>query len=117
MAAPRSQQSHNIKFLDTNTGEVIVRTDVEYEDDMEIAFSPDEDQVTSLFVTICNIMHLEKCASFDLWPRKNVLFGRVALQACNDLVICTISHDYCKFSIGRIPQASNASFPYTFVGR
>jgi len=68
VAATELQQSHNIKFLDTNTWQVIAHTDVEYEDDMYNAFSPDDNQAAFLsksLITICDIMHLEKCVSFD----------------------------------------------------
>ena len=91
VAVTELQQSHNIKFLDTNTGEVVACTDVEYEEGTKIAFSPDDNQVAILsksLITICDIRHLEKRISFDPWPRKIVLFWKVAFQTCNDLVIC-----------------------------
>jgi len=96
VAATESQQSHNVKFLDTNTGEVIAHTDVEYKDGMEIAFSTDDNQAAFLsrsLVTICDIMHLEKRISFNPWPRKDVWYWKVAFQACNDLVICAVLDD------------------------
>ena len=52
--------SYNVEFLNTNTWEVVARTDVEYEDRMWIAFSPDDNQAAILsksLVTICDIMH------------------------------------------------------------
>jgi len=67
--------------LDT-TREVVVRIDIEYKDDMEVALSPDEDQVAFLsntLVTIYDIMHPEKCASFDFWSRKDA--GRLSNPA------------------------------------
>ena len=94
MVATESQQSHNIKLLDTNTGEVVAHIDVEYEDRMCIAFSPDDNQAAILsrsLITICDTMHPEKRVSFDPWPRKDVWDWRVAFQTCNDLVICGIS--------------------------
>jgi len=94
LAATESQQSHNIKLLDTNTGEVVAHIDVEYEDRMCIAFSPDDNQAAILsrsLITICDTMHPEKRVSFDPWPRKDVWDWRVAFQTCNDLVICGIS--------------------------
>jgi len=97
MAVRSSQQSHSVELLDTTTSKVIAHTDIEYKDDMEIAFSPDEEQVAFLsksLITICDIMHPEKCVSFDLWPRKDVQIEKVAFQTCNDLVICAISHGY-----------------------
>ena len=90
----RSQQSYNIKFLDINTGEVVARTDVVYNDAVNIAFSPDDDQAAILsksLITICDIMHPEKCVSFNPWPRKDIFFVKVAFQTCNDLVIGGIS--------------------------
>jgi len=97
MVVTRSQQSSNIEFLDTITREVVARTDIEYKWDMEIAFSPDEDQVAFLsesLITIRNMMHPKNRVSFDPWPGKSVWTKKVAFQTCNDLVICAISHDY-----------------------
>jgi len=96
VVATESLQSYNVEFLDTNTWEVVVRTDVEYEDRMDIAFSPDDNQAAFLsksLVTICDIMHPEGRVSFDPWPRKDVWFWRVTFQTCNDLVICAIFGD------------------------
>jgi len=98
MVIAKSQQSSNVEFLDTTTGEVLARTDIgKYERGMKIAFSPDEEQVAFLsksFITIYDIMHPEKCVSFDPWLRKDVWNGTVAFQTCNDLVICTTFDDY-----------------------
>ena len=91
----KSQQFLNIKFLDAATGEVIAHTDIKYEDKMDIAFSPDEDEVAFLsesFITICDKMHPEKRVSFVLQPRKDAGSRKVAFQTCDDLVICTMSH-------------------------
>ena len=96
VAATQSLQSYNVEFLDTNTWEVVARTDVKYEDRMEIAFSQDDNQTaisSKSLVTICNIMHPEERISFDPWPRKDVWFWRVTFQTCNDLVICAIFGD------------------------
>jgi len=96
MAATESQQYRNIKLLDTNTGEVVAHIDVEYEDGLEIAFSPDDNQVAILsrsLITICDTMHPEKRVSFDPWPRKYLWFWEVAFQSCDDLVICGIFGD------------------------
>jgi len=93
MVATRSGQSH-IEFLDTATGEVVWRTDID--DVMKIAFSPDEDQVAFLsrsLITICDTVHPNNRVSFNPWPSKYVRFWEVAFQTCNDLVICTVSHD------------------------
>ena len=99
MAAAKSQESHNVEFLDTTTGEVVARMDIEYKDDMEVALSPDEDQVaflSNILVTICDIMHPEKCASFDFWPRKDVLFKKVAFQILQISNAC-IPSDILRF--------------------
>ena len=97
MVATRSGQSH-IEFLDTATGEVVSRTDIDKQDydSMGIAFSPDEDQVVFLSrsrITICDTVHPNNRVSFNPWPRKDVRFCEVAFQTCNDLVICAVSHD------------------------
>jgi len=92
MVATRSGQSH-IEFLDTTTGEVVSRTDID--DVMKIAFSPDEEQVAFLSesrITICDTVHPNNRVSFKPWPSKDVLIWGVAFQTCNDLVIC-VSHD------------------------
>jgi len=97
MVVARSQQSSNVEFLDTTTGEVVARTDIEYNSGMEIAFSSDEEQVAFLsksLITIWDIMHVEKRVSFNPWPGKDVWKRKVAFQTCNDLVICAISHDF-----------------------
>ena len=96
MVVTRSQQSSKVKFLGTTTGQVVARTDIECEDDMEIAFSQDEEQVAFLsksLVTICDTMHPEKCVSFNPWPRKDVRFGKVAFRTCSDPVICAVFGD------------------------
>jgi len=97
MVATRSGQSH-IEFLDTATGEVVSRTDIDEQDynGMRIAFSPDEDQVAFLsrsLVSICDTVHPNNRVSFDPWPSKDVRFWEVAFQTCNDLVICALSRD------------------------
>jgi len=93
MVATRSGQSH-IEFLDTATGEVVSCTDID--DDMEIAFSPNEDQVAFLSesrITICDTVHPNNRVSFNPWPSKYVQFWEVAFQTCNDLVICASDDD------------------------
>jgi len=93
MVATRSGQSH-IEFLDTTTGEVVSRTDID--DVAEIAFSPDEDQVAFLSksrITICDTVHPNHRVSFNPWPSKYVRFWGVAFQTCNDLVICAVLYD------------------------
>jgi len=55
MAVTESQQSHNIKLLDTNTGEVVAHIDVKYEDGMRIAFAPDDSQAAILSRSLITI--------------------------------------------------------------
>jgi len=96
MAVTELQQSHNVKLLDTNTGEVVAHLDVEYEDGMRIAFSPDDNHAAILsrsLITICDTMHPEKRVLFDPWPRKDIWFWEVVFQSCDDLVICGIFRD------------------------
>jgi len=96
VAAAVSLKSYNVEFLDTNTWKVVARTDVKCEDDMLIAFSPDDNQAAILsksLVTICDIMHPEERISFDPWPSKDVLFWNVTFQTCNDLVIWAVFGD------------------------
>jgi len=93
MVATESGQSH-IEFLDTATGEVVSRTDID--DDVKIAFSPDEDQVAFLSrsrITICDTVHPNNRVSFNPWPSKHVWICEVAFQTCNDLVVCAVSRD------------------------
>jgi len=93
MVATRSEISH-IEFLDTTTGEVVSRTDID--DDVKIAISPDEDQVAFLsesLITIWDTVHPDNRVSFNPWPSKDVWFREVAFQTCNDLVICAVSRD------------------------
>jgi len=96
LAVTESQQSHNVKLLDTNTGEVVAHTDVEYEGGMMIAFSPGDNQAAILsesLITIYDTMHPEKRVSFDPWPRKDLWYWGVTFQSCDDLVICGIFGD------------------------
>jgi len=95
MVATGSMQSH-IELLDTTTGEVVWRTDDDY-NGMRIAFSPDENQVaffSESLITICDTVHPNNRVSFDPWPSKYVWSWGVAFQTCNDLVICAVSHDH-----------------------
>jgi len=92
-----SHQSSKVKVLDTTTRGAVARTDIEYKDDVDIAFSSDEEQVAFLsksLITICDVMHPERHVSFDPWLRKGVWKRNVAFQTYNDLVICTTSHNF-----------------------
>jgi len=93
MVATRSGQ-----LLDTTTGEVVSRTDIDEQDynGMRIAFSPDENRVAFLSrsrITICDTVHSNNHVSFNPWPRKDVRNWQVAFQTCNDLVMCAVSRD------------------------
>ena len=93
MVATRSGKSH-IEFLDTTTGEVVSRTDI---DNDVIAFSPGEDQVAFLSrsrITICDTVHPDNRVSFNPWPSKDVRFWQVAFQTCNGLVTCAVSRNH-----------------------
>ena len=95
MVAVKSYQSQSIEFLDATTGEVASR--MHFVDDMEIAFSPDEDQAAFMsesFITIHDIMYRDNGVSFDFRPRKDVQIGKVAFKTCNDPVVYTILRDY-----------------------
>ena len=64
-----TQSKRSIELRDTVTSEVIRRMD--NEDDMRIAFSPDENQVAVLsnsLITLWDINNPEKCLSFNPWP-------------------------------------------------
>jgi len=94
MVATRSEIFY-IELLDTTTGEVVSRTDID--DDVKIAFSPNEDQVAFLSrsrITICDTVHPNNRVSFNPWPSKDVRFCEVAFQTCNDLVICAVLRDH-----------------------
>ena len=97
IVATRLEQSH-IDFLDMTTEEVVLHMDIDkqdYEDNMEIAFSPNEDQIVFLsesFITIYDIVHPNNHVSFNPWPGKHVQFWQVTFQTCNNLVICTLDN-------------------------
>ena len=95
MVATRSRQSDYVELRDTATWEVVGSTDVEYKDWIKVAFSTDDKWIAVLtvdYVTICDIMHLEKRLSFDPWPKGRHVW-KAAFQTCNDLVICTWPED------------------------
>ena len=89
MVATISQSGH-VEFRDTAAWEVVGRTDIEHEDDMKIALSPDGNQAafwSDSVITICDVT--ENCFSFGPWPRgRRCFIGNVAFQTYNDLVIC-----------------------------
>jgi len=97
MVATISEQSH-IEFLDSTTGEVVSRTDIDKQtyDGMRIAFSPNEYQIvlySRSLITVCSIMHPDNRVSFNPWPRQDIRIRKVAFQTCNDLVICASDDD------------------------
>jgi len=84
----------------TTTGEVESR--MIFADDMEIAFSPDEDQAVFMSELFIIILYRDNGVSFDFWLRKDVQIGKVAFQTYNDLVVCAPFHV--------ITQVSNLDF-------
>ena len=95
IVATQLKRSHTIEFLDTTTGEVEARMDID--DGIEIAFSFDEDQAvfwSRSLITVCDIKHPDNRVSFSPWPRKDVQIWQVAFRkTCNDLVICALYND------------------------
>jgi len=91
MVATKSQRPDYVEWRDTATWEVVGSTDVEYKDDIEVAFSADDKRIAVLTddrVTICDIMHPENRLSFDPWPKgRRVYIRKAAFQTCNHLVI------------------------------
>ena len=88
MVATKSTRS--VEFWDTVTSEVIRRMD--NEDDMRIAFSPDENQVAVLsnsLITVWDVNNPENRLSFDPWPSgRDVHNWEVAFQTSDHVVIC-----------------------------
>jgi len=88
---------YHVELRDTTTWELVVSTDVAYEDSLEVAFSADDKRIAVLTddrVTICDIMHPENRLSFDPRPKgRYVLRWRAAFPTCNHLVICAQLQD------------------------
>jgi len=97
MVATGSRRSGYVELQDTATWGLVGSRDVEYKDNIEVAFSADDKRIAVLTddrVTICDIMHPENRLSFDPWPKgRRVLRWKAAFQTCNDLVICTQLQD------------------------
>jgi len=93
MVATKSRRLDSVEFLDTTTWELVGSADVEYKDNIKVAFSADDKRIAVLTrnrVTICDIMHSENRTSFDCWPKgRHFLIWDAAFQTCNDLVIYT----------------------------
>ena len=93
VAAVKSLRSDNVEFWDTTTGAVIGRKDIAtYDYATGIAFSADGNQIaysSESLITICNVMDLENCFSFDPWNGRSTLQSRIAFQTHDHLVICT----------------------------
>jgi len=112
MVATKSKRS-DIELLDTTTGEVVLC--MNSADDMEIAFSPDENQVAfwpRSLITVCDIMHPDNRVSFDPWPRKDIRIRKVAFQTCNDLVICALYNNSALLQVWH--QQDPAGFECTY---
>ena len=92
MVATKSRRPDHVGLRDTTTWEFVGSTDVEYEGNIEVAFSADDKRIAVLsrnHVTICDIMHPENRLSFDPWPKgRRVRLRKAAFQTCNHLVIC-----------------------------
>jgi len=100
MVATKSKRSDIIELLDTTTGQVVLR--MNFADDMEIAFSLDEDQAafwSRSIITVCDIMDPDNCVSFNPWPRQDIRIRKVAFQTCNDLVIYASSDDSASLQV------------------
>ena len=82
-----TQSKRSIELRDTNTSEVVRCMD--YEDDMKIAFSPDENQVADLsnsLITIWDINNPENGLSFEPWPTgRDVRNWKVAFQTSDHI--------------------------------
>jgi len=59
---------NEIILMDTTTEEVVSR--MNFADDMEIAFSPDEDQAVFISESFITILCRDNGVSFDFWLRK-----------------------------------------------
>jgi len=62
----------HVELWDTTTWELVGPRDVEYKDQIEVAFSTDDKWIAVLIdgrITICDIMHPENCLSFNPWPK------------------------------------------------
>ena len=111
--ATKSRLSDYVELRDTTTWELVWSMDVEYEDDIEVAFSADDKCIAVLTddrATVCDIMHPENRLSFDPLPEGiSVHKWKAAFQTCNDLVICADlgllqvwklkDHSECTFSL------------------
>ena len=77
--------------------ELVGSTDVEYKDNIEVAFSADDKRIAVLtvdHVTICDIMHPEKRLSFNPWPKgRHLCRWKAAFPTCNHLVIRALLRD------------------------
>jgi len=95
--ATRSGRFDCVELRDTATWELVGSMDVEYEDDVEVAFSADDKRIAVLKndrVTICDIIPPKNRLSFDPRLEGRRCYGWMAFQTCNDLVICTRSEDH-----------------------
>ena len=85
-----TQSERSIELWDTATSEVIRRMDTKY--GMDIAFSPDENQVAVLsnsLIIVWDINNPENRLSFNPWPSgRDVHNWKVAFQTSDHVVIC-----------------------------
>ena len=117
MAAIMSKRS--FEFWDTTTWKVVGHMDIKY--GVEIAFSPDENQVavlSSSLITILDINNLENRLSFDPWPRgRRARIRKVAFQTSNHVVICAklqVSDDVSDVLLQVWHVTGRIHFEYTF---
>jgi len=83
-----------VELRDTATWEVVGSTDVDYEDNVEVAFSADDKRIAVLTDDRVTILHPENRLSFDPWPKgRHVYRWQAAFQTCNHLVICALLRD------------------------
>jgi len=97
MVATKSRRPDYVELRDTTTWELVGSTDVEYKDNIEVAFSADDKRIAVLtvdHVTICDIMHPEKRLSFNPWPKgRHLCRWKAAFPTCNHLVIRALLRD------------------------
>jgi len=97
MVTTRSQRRDYVELWNTATWEVVGSVDVEYRAWIEVAFSTDDKRIAVLTddrPTICDIMHPEKCLSFNPWHKGRHLYTwKAAFPTCNHLVICAPLRD------------------------
>ena len=115
MVATKSRRPDHVGLRDTTTWEFVGSTDVEYEGNIEVAFSADDKRIAVLsrnHVTICDIMHPENRLSFDPWPKGR----RVRLAPGLDHSECTSSLDINMSKYSDIFLAPNGLSKHSLEG-